>query len=275
MPISLVFTLTPEVAVTPPDHLGRAAHSLLLRLIAVRDPALAGRLHEGESGPRPFTCSSLIGMRHQEGGSAGAEPGGRYWLRFTGLSDEVAGFLSSLAQDSPAVAELDNIPFRVLEATIDPAAHPWAGEISYEELSAPWLLARNRADPRIEMEFVSPTSFRSGGMNIPFPLPDLVFGGLLDRWNAFAPVALNPEMRRFAAECVAVSRYRLRTRPLRFKQGSLQVGCTGRCVYVALNKDRYWLSILNLLADFAFYGGVGYQTTVGMGQARRVLEVGG
>lgn len=269
MPISLVLTLAPERVATLPDYLGRAAHSLLLRLIAAQNPDLAGRLHEGESGPRPFTCSTLVGMRRQGEGSASVEPEGRYWLRFTGLSDEVSDFLSSLALTPPDVAELDNVPFRVLGATFDPADHPWGGKVGYEELSALWLLARNQTEPRIEIEFVSPTSFRSGGMNVPFPLPDLVLGGLLDRWNAFAPVALSPEVRRFAAECVAVSRYRLQTCPLHFKQGSLQVGFTGQCTYVALNKDRYWLSVLNLLADFAFYGGIGYQTSVGMGQARR------
>jgi CRISPR-associated endoribonuclease Cas6 len=39
--------------------------------------------------------------------------------------------------------------------------------------------------------------------------------------------------------------------------------------YRALGADRYWLGVINLLADFAFYSGVGVQTTTGMGQVRR------
>jgi CRISPR-associated endoribonuclease Cas6 len=105
-------------------------------------------------------------------------------------------------------------------------------------------------------------------MNVPLPLLDLVFGSLLDRWQAFAPLALNPDLRRFAAEQVAVARYRLRTRALPFKPGAMQVGFSGECLFVALRRDRYWLSVLHLLADFAFYAGVGYQTSMGMGQAR-------
>jgi CRISPR-associated endoribonuclease Cas6 len=122
------------------------------------------------------------------------------------------------------------------------------------------------------LSFATPTTFRSGGKNVPLPLPELVFGSLLDRWQAFAPLAVNPELRRFAAEQVAVARYRLRSRVLPFKPGAMQVGFTGECHYVALRRDRYWLSVLHLLAGFAFYAGVGYQTSVDMGQARALTE---
>jgi len=37
-----------------------------------------------------------------------------------------------------------------------------------------------------------------------------------------------------------------------------------------LTQDRYWLNVLHLLAAFAFYSGVGYQTTSGLGQVRQV-----
>ncbi|MEZ4642602.1 MAG: CRISPR system precrRNA processing endoribonuclease RAMP protein Cas6 [Chloroflexota bacterium] len=51
------------------------------------------------------------------------------------------------------------------------------------------------------------------------------------------------------------------------------MGCVGWGDFVALQHDRYWNSVLNLLADFAFYSGVGYQTTVGLGQVRRKTAV--
>jgi CRISPR Cas6 N-terminal domain len=41
--------------------------------------------------------------------------------------------------------------------------------------------------------------------------------------------------------------------------------------FTATNRDRYWLNLVNVLADFAVYAGVGRLTTQGMGQARRVL----
>jgi CRISPR-associated endoribonuclease Cas6 len=118
------------------------------------------------------------------------------------------------------------------------------------------------------LEFVAPTTFKSQGRWLPLPLPELVFGSLLDRWQAFAPIALHPETRRFAAEAVALNRYRLRSRGIPQKEGGLRIGFTGRADFVALNRDRYWLNILHLLAAFSFFSGVGYGTAAGLGQCR-------
>ena len=109
---------------------------------------------------------------------------------------------------------------------------------------------------------------------LPLPLPELVFGSLLDRWQAIAPIALHPDMRRFAAEAVVLGRYHLRTRGMPYKQGGMQIGFTGEATFIALNRDRYWLNVLHLLAAFAFYSGVGYQTGAGLGQVRAVERSG-
>jgi CRISPR-associated endoribonuclease Cas6 len=264
---SLVVTLRPLAAGSRPANLGRAAHALLLRWVEAVDPALARALHEGEP-PRPFTCSNLAGGRRRAG-SLELDPGRDYWLRVTALTAGLSAALRrALLERPPGTADLDGALFRVLAATADPAAHPWAGAVTYQELAAARLLGGPPPPARLGLRFASPTAFRSAGMTVPLPLPDLVFGSLLDRWQAFAPVAVNPEVRRFAAEQVAVARYQLRTRALPFKPGAMQVGFAGDCHYVALSHDRYWLSVLHLLADYAFYAGVGYQTAVGMGQAR-------
>jgi CRISPR-associated endoribonuclease Cas6 len=223
-------------------------------------------------------------MGRREQGVLEVQAGQTGWLRFTGLTGEVSGHLLGLAVEPPETVELDGRSFTVTGATTDPAAHPWAGEISYQDLAAPFLLGgQRRIAPSIPLEFVSPTTFRSQGRYVPLPLPELVFGSLLDRWQRFAPIALSPEVRRFAAEAVALSRYQLRTRGLPYKQGiklgegqktrgTVQIGFTGQVVFVALNRDRYWLNVLHLLAAFAFYSGVGYQTGTGLGQVRAGQE---
>jgi CRISPR-associated endoribonuclease Cas6 len=169
----------------------------------------------------------------------------------------------------------------VTGATLDPARHPWAGQSSYQDLAAPFLLGgQEKVSRKVRLEFVSPITFRSGGRYVPLPLPELVFGSLLDRWQTFAPIALHPEVRRFAEEAVVLSQYKLRTRGLPYKhgekasgeqrgQGGWQIGFTGQVIFTALNPDRYWLNVLHLLAAYAFYSGVGYQTGTGLGQARR------
>ncbi|MBM4027556.1 MAG: CRISPR system precrRNA processing endoribonuclease RAMP protein Cas6, partial [Planctomycetes bacterium] len=47
-------------------------------------------------------------------------------------------------------------------------------------------------------------------------------------------------------------------------------GGYGDVTFEALDTTSPYVRTLNLLADFAFYSGVGTKTTMGMGQARRV-----
>ncbi len=99
-----------------------------------------------------------------------------------------------------------------------------------------------------------------------------MFGSLPGRWNAFAPIAMPDELRRFADECLAISQFKGCTRMLRGKDGNVQIGFVGPVRYTATNRDRYWLSLINVLADFAWYAGVGRLTTQGMGQAKRLND---
>ena len=266
---SLVLHLTTPAAGRLPAALGRAGHALLLRLIQAESPQLATHLHEID-GPKPFTVSNLV-MGRRQAGQLHLSAGQSGWLRFTGLSAEVSRQLQRLAAAPPATVELDGHPFQVSAATLDAAAHPWAGQISYQDLAGPYLLGgRPEVGRHLHLEFVSPTTFKSQGRYLPWPQPELVFGSLLDRWQTFAPIALHPETRRFAAEAVALSRFKLRSRGSPAKQGGMQIGFIGQATFIALNRDRYWLNVLNLLAAFAFYSGVGYQTGAGLGQTRAV-----
>jgi len=273
--LSLVLTLKPREAVPAPLHLGRAAHAALLRAVNALNPALAAQLHDGPpdaSGPRPFTCSSLMGKRAE----GKLDPNGAYTLRYTALTSELADLLPTLipapspdkGEASLSPIELDGVLFDVVDRPVRSDDSPWAAQTTFEELSAPWLLARAEPERRVSLLFASPTTFHSGGRSVPLPLPELVFGSLLERWNAFAPVALPEETRRYAAECLAVSRYDLETRSLPFKEGAVKIGMVGQVTFAATRYDRYWLSLIHLLAEFALFAGVGAGVTMGMGQAR-------
>ncbi|MCK6624545.1 MAG: CRISPR system precrRNA processing endoribonuclease RAMP protein Cas6 [Anaerolineae bacterium] len=282
---SLILQLQAPAETNLPANLGRAGQSLLLRLIAAREATLAQELHQAEKA-RPYTVSNLV-LGKRAGGSLHVQGGQSGWLRFTGLTEAVSHHLIRLAEQPPESVELDGYQFRVSGATLDPAVHPWAGQIAYQELAAPYLLD-GRASPgsTLRLEFASPTTFRSQGRFLPLPQPELVFGSLLDRWQTFAPIALHPDTRRFAAAAVALSRYELRTRGMPYvKSGGAGgrgsrdetagpyptlIGFTGRASFAVLNRDRYWLNVLHLLAAFAFYSGVGYQTAAGLGQVRQI-----
>jgi CRISPR-associated endoribonuclease Cas6 len=241
---------------------------LLLDTVERGDARLARALHEG-SGPRPFTASSLLG--HFPAGRA--DPGEIYTLRFTALRSDVArGLLAATgsggAWAAGATLTLDGLPLHVLGVMTAADEHPWAGAETYAGLAAARLVGGDPAARQISLLFTSPTSFRSQERHVPLPLPELVFGSLLERWNAFAPIALPAETKRYATECLAVSRYDLATRPVPGKEGGLRVGAVGQITYATLNYDRYWMSILHALAAFALYSGVGVGTAGGLGQCR-------
>lgn len=264
---SLILKLKSPAEAVLQASLGRAAQAALLKLISQRDSPLAATLHSGD-GLRPYTASNLVLGKRQRG-QLHIVAGQEGWLRFTGLSAEVSRALQALAADPPPSLTVLEHTLTVTAATLDPAEHPWAGQISYQDLAAPFLLGNvPKISAKAGLEFVSPTTFRSKKRMVPLPLPELVFGSLLDRWQTFAPIALHPDMRRFAAEAVALGRYTLKSMSIPQKEGGLRVGFTGKATFVALNRDRYWLNMLHLLAAFSFYSGVGYQTAAGLGQVR-------
>lgn len=270
MILSAVLTFTTPRRRTLPAALGRAVYAEVLGQIDRRDPQLARQIHAW-NGPVPLTCSSLIDPTRRRGAKLYVEPKERYELHITGVMEPISRLLHALLLEEPQTDWIiHNHPFELESVTCDPSGHPWAGIASYEQLAEEHLLATGNPATRVTLRFDSPTSFKSSGMQVPIPTPDLVFGSLVDRWNLFSPIPLGDEMREFSRTCVAISRYELRSAPIPHKGGSFRVGGVGEVTYTALAGDRYWNGAMQMLADFAKFSGVGVQTTNGMGQTLRV-----
>ncbi len=131
------------------------------------------------------------------------------------------------------------------------------------------------------LEFDSPTAF--GGVDRPWgrettllPEPLRVFGGLVRRWQRFAPAgvtdAIEPEgLAPYLEERVRVEEYALHTQRLHLRQAPL-VGFVGRCTYRLPPDDAgdRLRRQVQVLAGYAFYAGVGHKTAQGLGRARRM-----
>lgn len=241
--------------------LGRAAQAAFLAAAARLDPSLAVRLHEGD-GPRPYAVGVFLRP----------EGTGDVWqvrLRFSAIEAGLAARLPEVLGQLPNRLRLDAIEVAVETVTFDSERDPEAGQTSYEEIIARRMLGPTVPAGRIGLHLVTPTAFHTSGRNQPLPLPGLVFGGLVDRWNAFAPLVLNPEARRFAEECLGISQFRLQSRLVEVA-GGRQVGSVGTVFYRALHADPYWLRVLEALVDFGEHAGVGAKTAMGLGQVRRI-----
>ena len=251
---------------TLPRWWGRAIQALFLSQVRSLDAELAVELHEpGQA--RPYTVSGLIGYRGIESLSDGSSLS----FRVTALREDVRMVLIQLSEagggfSAGARLTLDYLPFEILPC--ETGAAP-TEERSYADLIAARMSQAARA--QIDFRLRSPTLFKSEGKTQPLPLPVLVFRSLLERWNTFSPLAFPEDTLRFAEECVAVSGFSLRTFPAELGENALRIGAVGKVRYRALNPDRYWISILQSLARFSAFSGIGAGTAYGLGQAGPIL----
>ncbi len=250
MPYALTFPLQPEASKPLPPYPGRALHALFYQWLALGDYSLSTKVHD-ESGPRPFTVSPLYRVD------------GQPTFRLTLLDDALWPALVQGIALTPTV----EVTGRLLTLPTD---GPQIHHRSYADLAA-----GSRAETRIRLRFLSPTSFRSHEMHYPLPDPTIVYQSWLARWNAFAPeeARINVALLDVVAAHVAVGRYDLRTEMVDLGGNRKVVGFVGSVQYNVIRAGKIgdeWLRRLNLLADYACFCGTGHKTAQGMGQTGRV-----
>lgn len=294
----VVFLTADEPAVLPATQ-GYHAHAAFLDLVRGVDPGLAAWLHDSR-GRKPFTVGPLHRLPEPRRGEIKVPAGWTCWMRFTFLAQPVfESFRSALLRGSlqPRL-RLGSGSFLISEVRYGPGSHPWAGWTTAEALAARMGLSggppapapaaagepdrdavANGAPVAFSFELASPTAWSLGGKRgrrvEVLPTPALFFGSLIAAWNTWFGERLgriDPRLPDYVAQAVVVSRMDLATRMYRY-QDHLQVGTVGRITYRLLDSPRSpEARILDALADLAFFSGVGYRTTMGMGQVRRLAE---
>jgi CRISPR-associated endoribonuclease Cas6 len=188
---------------------------------------------------------------------------GRVEFRLGLLADEIiertlAAF-GALVMNGTSV-RLGSTNARVEGIAFQPGTHPLVRSTTY-----PLLVQKTSQEGRVTLQFVSPTSFRAGDVQDVLPRPERVFGSLFEAWQTFAPAPFDPALAEVFA-LIRVSAYELRTELIHFARYKV-IGFKGRVTYTYPPEvDTPTRQALNALADFAFFAGIGYKTTMGMGQ---------
>ena len=275
MPMSAVLSLIPETDVILRPTMGHHAHAAFLSLLRVGNPEKAQEVHEF-SGQKPFTVSPLIGKSERRGRDLLIRAKTACWIRFTFLDDELLTDFGDafFTQELPTI-RLGRARFRLNRLVVsDMEQQQWSGNATYAQ-----LLQTASDDTHIRLRFYSPTAFRTltprGQKSYNHTQIDLVrcYQSWINKWNAFSPVKLEKtEFLAFIAEHARLSQAETKTRALNFGRHT-EIGCVGHCTCRLVSDDAQHLRhilIANCLADFAFYCGTGYKTTMGMGQTKRL-----
>ena len=136
-----------------------------------------------------------------------------------------------------------------------------------------------KAETEIHLKFHSPTAFRASTSRRQKTYnhiqvdPVRCYQSWINKWNAFAPGQFGrTEILRFITEHVHVSRSETWTQVLNFGRHT-EIGWVGTCTFQFDSEstcDEDLLRAANCLANYAFYCGTGYKTTMSMGQTRRM-----
>lgn len=292
---SLLLRLHPvEVGHVSPGS-GNQVQAAFLDMVRQGDPALAEWLHTPNQ-RRPYTLGLLQGFNHltpdqladatNHNQPVTVAPGQVYWLRITMLDASVfSSFVQYLLTQSRSLSvRIGDARFEISRMMGAPEAQhggsSWVAYSSFEE-----LYALRSTQKHYHFEFATPTTFSLGqkpwGKLLKlFPEPTDVFESLARQWDFFAPIDLRLSKddlspRDIAVWCedlVIVSNYRLETRYLpssKFGQTGFQGDVTYEVKGNPVARQALWLSTL---ARFALFSGVGYKTTMGMGQTRCILR---
>lgn len=290
---SVLIVLRPLRAGQLNNYAGYLAHAAFLDLLQQVDPALSQVLHDLKQ-RKPFTLSSLL----EEGdptndnqtffatrnSAISLNPNRLYGLRLTTLASTVLNTFTARffkLDASSLQVRLGNYAFQVVRVEGSRSGdNQWVAHSSFSQLlqvppACSWTF-----------QFASPTAFslgeQAGGGRkfVVLPDPHHLFDSLAGAWNAFAPESSQSvdvyALKEYVEKYLVVSGYNCQTAMLEFKHNR-QLGFVGEVSYRVMEKQPSleMAVLLNRLAGLAIYAGVGYKTTMGMGQARcsRVEEL--
>ncbi|MFB0566142.1 MAG: CRISPR-associated endoribonuclease Cas6 [Candidatus Aminicenantaceae bacterium] len=263
---SIVIKLKPLGEIKVTGHGGENLYKLVLNILNEKDEHIAREVHDSKKVELVTVSPLLKGVKSTHGHTY-LNPFQSASFRVTYLKEELVGPLINgflLFSD-----KAEPLPFSSGEVLIDKVDWQKGNNsifTSFEE-----IFSCAQTEKTIALEFCSPTLFYSRRKEKLFPIPKLVFSSLLKKWEAFSeieiPSNIGEELKK-----IRVTQFRLKTEHVHFSEQTIP-GFMGK-VWYELEEEfsKETKKALNALGNFAFYSGIGYKTSLGMGQVRRTKE---
>jgi len=202
------------------------------------------------------TCAGLLGKCTTSEDFITFAPGEFYQLSLTGLEET----------RSKAIASLDLSPSLEFLGTTFQAIDRNDQITSYENLYHTRVAAEPEPVREFQLEFLTPTAFSQQGIQLPLPVPTLMFRSWLERWNEFAPVYLGShELVGYLGSAIALKRHKIHSQRYPLHQGYVN-GFVGKVTLQVLRRtDPLLANVAHLLLQYAQFSGTGMKTRLGMG----------
>lgn len=272
---ALVINLVAQNGGTIPGSVGELAHAAFYAAVQAVDPILSTQMHDAQQ-RSAFSLSPLHGYwQSPQDQRIHVNPGQPGWLRLGLLDEELfAVFMqhilySGVTGGAPSI-RLGNVNFAIHEVQGSPGSHPWSGYTTLADLAA-----MDETPTRWMLDFASPTAIRwqqadnGARRGEVFPHPRMAIASLRSRWDRLTGDTYGKEFEEWVGRNVVVGRiWEWQTEPFAYKRQSY-IGGMGKLQYLLLDpSNRAYAAHLNRLLHFAFFAGIGYKTTHGMGQVR-------
>ena len=282
MPYAIVIHAFPRTDLPLEHAQGKILHELFYEILKKASAAKGDEIHSAD-GLKPFSTALLLNQKQRR--EEQLWPGEMVRIRFTFLDDSLYPLLARYFLSTPDISlEMVRTELVVTRVLATPASGElWAGYASFEEIYE----RASEENKTFCFDFSAPTFFKRGGgpaypdLTVPLPLPELVFGSLLQNWNRFSTVPFEEAalLKDLCAHHMEISHWRGGSQAARlvFRNGKASYqtvtvpGFVGRCsIRLVGSHDPRLIKALNALANLAFYAGVGAKTTMGFGVARRL-----
>lgn len=243
---------------------GRLLHAGFLNWISEQNQVLGSKLHDALS--KDFSITALRLPIASKNHTYYLQQGMQVEWRVNALCDDLVRLLSDAQK---------NHRFRFGAACFDLQAvygksteHSGAGITSMDVLLQQCTLVP--AVERIKLDFVTPTSFRSFDNDYPFPKPGLVFGSLAERWNSCygSEYFVVDKVKQIADDYLIPDNWQGGTKRVQLTPQRGVTGFVGSFAYRLNLLPKEYQQIFLVLAEFAYYSGIGRLTGQGMGQVK-------
>jgi CRISPR-associated endoribonuclease Cas6 len=177
-------------------------------------------------------------------------------------------FMKVSGRNLPEI-RLGDAHFCVTEILTTPGSHPWAGYTSVEDLEKK---LDEPAPEKLKFELFTVTSFKLQDKSIEqMPKPKHVFGNLAGAWRQLTGQNHVQVIEEYVEKHLVMGNHHLQRRKTML-HNTLQLGAVGQVEFIRTDEeDSPAARALNLLADLAFYTGLGRKTAQGMGMVSRII----